>query len=184
MRGLPAIVSLLTAVVALERSGGGESPGFLMVDLAEEAGLTAVTVCGAPDKPSILDGTGPGLALLDFDDDGWLDIFLVNGGISDDPGPVHTPNRLYRNLGGERFEDVTERAGVGDRHFGHGVTAADLDGDFDTDLFLSNYGRNVLYRNRGDGTFEDVTTRAGVGDEGWGTGASLGDLQLDRLLNA
>ncbi|MGD8375770.1 MAG: CRTAC1 family protein [Acidobacteriota bacterium] len=157
--------------------------GFQLVDTAAAAGLDASMICGMPGKPSILDGTGPGIAVLDYDGDGWVDLLLRSAGTTYDPGPVHEPDRLYRNLGDGTFIDVTERAGVGDRHFASGVTAADVDGDGDEDLFLSNYGANVFYRNRGDGTFEDATAAAGLEDDGWGTGTALADTDRDGDLD-
>jgi enediyne biosynthesis protein E4 len=160
-----------------------KSPGFALIDIAEEAGLNAKTVCGRDGNPTILDGTGPGLALLDYDGDGRLDLYLVNGGTSYERGEVHVANVLYRNVGDGRFVDVTASAGVGDRRFGQGAVAADIDGDGDTDLYVTNYGRNTLYRNQGDGTFKDDTGRGGVGDDGWGTGAAFADVDRDGDLD-
>ena len=173
----------MALALALSLPAQAGPPGFSLVDVAAQSGVTAVTVCGAPDKPAILDGTGPGLAILDYDGDGLQDIYLVNGGVTYDLGAVHAANVLYRNRGGGRFEDVTARAGVGDRHFGHGANAADLDGDGDVDLFVTNYGRNTYYRNRGDGTFEDATEEAGLGDESWSTGAAFADADGDGDLD-
>src|SRR4029453_17190228 len=104
-----------------------------------------------------------GAAWLDFDGDGWLDLYLVQGhrhperaldgpGGPDEPGDV-----LYRNLGGEKFEDVTARSGTGDRGYGMGAAAADYDGDGRTDLYVTNYGRNPLSHKRGDGAFAGGT---------------------------
>jgi hypothetical protein len=157
--------------------------GFRLVDVGQQAGLTSPTVCGKEGNPSILDGTGPGLTLLDYDGDGRLDIYLVQGGTSYEKTPTHVANVLYRNLGGGRFEDVSSAAGVGDGHFGQGAVAADIDGDGHTDLFVTNYGRNTLYRNQGDGTFHDDTQRAGVGHNGWSTGAAFADVDRDGDLD-
>ncbi|MHC4102288.1 MAG: FG-GAP-like repeat-containing protein, partial [Planctomycetota bacterium] len=105
-----------------------------------------------------------GVGLLDYDGDGYLDLYLVQAGTLD-PSAGHPPgNKLYRNLGNWTFEDVTEAAGVGDTGYGSGCTCGDYDGDGDTDLYVTNLGPNVLYRNNGDGTFTDVTGAAGVGD--------------------
>jgi hypothetical protein len=171
------------ALAAAAAAAGPQGPGFSLADVAAEAGLRRPTVCGAPDKPSILDGTGPGVGIVDYDGDGWPDLLLRNGGVSYDPGPAHAGDVLYRNLGGWRFEDVTDRAGVRDRRFGHGVTGADVDGDGDTDLILTNYGRDSFYRNLNDGRFEDATEAAGLADDGWTTGAALADADADGDLD-
>ena len=110
-----------------------------------------------------------GSALFDADNDGKLDIYLVNGTLLP-VGTVKTgPNRLYRNLGGNRFQDVTPASGLGFAGFCHGVAVGDIDNDGDQDVFLCNYGPNMMYRNNGDGTFKDVSRQAGVGAAGWST---------------
>ena len=129
---------------------------------------------------------GTGAALFDYDEDGDLDLYLVNGaGLKDGAVIPVGPNRLYRNEGDWRFRDVTEMAGVGHLGFGVGAAASDFDNDGLVDLYLTNLGENVLYRNRGDGTFVDVTERAGVGHAGYGTSAAFldadGDADLESL---
>ncbi|MHC4305506.1 MAG: CRTAC1 family protein [Planctomycetota bacterium] len=120
-----------------------------------------------------------GVGLLDYDGDGYLDLYLVQAGTLD-PSAGHPPgNKLYRNLGNWTFEDVTEAAGVGDTGYGSGCTCGDYDGDGDTDLYVTNLGPNVLYRNNGDGTFTDVTGAAGVGDASWGTSCAFVDYDQD-----
>ncbi|HMO66498.1 MAG TPA: VCBS repeat-containing protein, partial [Verrucomicrobiota bacterium] len=125
-----------------------------------------------------------GVGLLDFDNDGLLDVFLVNGGFAD-PARTNPPgHRLYRNLGGWRFEDVTARAGVGaNAGYGMGVACGDYDGDGWTDLYVLNLRGNVLLRNRGDGAFEDVTARAGVAGEEWSSSAAFLDFDGDGHLD-
>ena len=127
---------------------------------------------------------GAGCAFLDFDNDGWMDIYLINSGPSD----FFTPNRelrnsLFRNNRDGTFTDVTETAGLEGRSFGMGVAAADFDGDGDTDLYLTAYGRNQLFQNLGDGTFEEIGDRAGVAAEGWFTDAVWFDYDNDSHLD-
>ena len=133
-----------------------------------------------------------GVAALDFNRDGLLDLYFVNGAALKDPmpdgaspdksSPVYW-NRLYRNEGGWGFTDVTELAGVQGAHYGQGVAAGDFDNDGWTDLFLANFGANSLYRNRGDGTFEDVSEAAGVAGGGWSAGAAFLDIDRDGHLD-
>jgi hypothetical protein len=127
---------------------------------------------------------GAGGAFFDFDNDGWLDIYLVNSGASD----FHTParplkNALYRNNRDGSFTDVTDKAGVAGGRFGMGAAAADYDGDGWQDLYVTNYGADILYRNRGDGTFVDVTQKANVAVEGWSTCAVWFDYDADGRLD-
>ena len=140
-------------------------------DVAERAGLTAPNVAGGDAaKKYILETTGNGVALFDYDNDGRVDIFLPNGGTSvgDTPGgaskgppaasAASAPSaHLYRNAGGLRFEDVTARAGLTQTGWGQGVCVGDYDNDGHRDLFVTYYGQSLLWRNRGDGTFADVT---------------------------
>jgi hypothetical protein len=109
---------------------------------------------------------GAGCAFLDFDNDGWMDIFLVNSGPSDFYSPTTSlKNALYRNNRDGSFTDVTDKAGLAGGRFGMGVAVADYDGDGWQDLYVTNYGPNVLYRNNGNGTFTDVTDKAGAGTQ-------------------
>jgi hypothetical protein len=156
------------------------------VDVAREAGLTTILYCGGTDKDHILESTGTGAAFIDYDEDGRLDIFLVNAwSLDEEPSRVRVRGRnaLYRNLGGGRFQDVTERAGVGGDQWGSGVCAGDYDNDGHVDLFVSSFGPSRLYRNRGDGTFEQVAERAGVAEAGWGAGAAFFDADGDGDLD-
>jgi enediyne biosynthesis protein E4 len=143
-----------------------------------------------PDKP-VIDGVLGGVALLDYDNDGRLDVFFTNGAripslVKDDP---RFWNRLYRNEGGGRFRDVTDRAGVRGEGYSMGASAADYDNDGWTDLYVTGVNRNVLYHNQGDGTFVDVTRRAGVeglgpnGKKLWSVGAAWLDFDNDGDLD-
>ena len=135
-------------------------------------------VAGTKEKRYIVETMGSGVALLDYDEDGDLDIYLVNAGTLEDAGQ---PNRLFRNEGDWKFTDVTDRAGVGDRGFGQGAAVADIDNDGDSDIYVTNYGANVLYRNNGDGTFSPTT--AGIEDPRWSTSAAFGDIDGDGFLD-
>jgi enediyne biosynthesis protein E4 len=143
-------------------------------------------------KKYLIETMGAGVALLDYDNDGKLDIFLVNGAPIPDPAPKGSVprktgpeywDRLYHQRGDGTFEDVTARAGLQGAGYGMGVAAGDYDNDGYQDLFVTAYGGNRLYRNKGDGTFEDVTGSAGVGGVGWSTSAAWVDLDADGLLD-
>lgn len=161
-------------------------PDPQFVEIAREAGITATLYCGGKDKDHLLESVGSGCALVDYDNDGWLDIYFVNGWALDEtPSAVHLKgkNVLYRNKGDGTFEDVTDRAGVGDDNWGIGVCAGDYDNDGLVDLYVTNFGPNVLYRNQGDGTFENVAAKAGVADAGWSEGAAFFDADGDGDLD-
>lgn len=148
------------------------------------SGIHWVHTNGMSDDRHLPETVGAGCAFLDFDGDGWLDIYLVNSGPSDFYAPDRElRNALYRNNGDGTFTDVTEASGVAGGQFGMGAAAADYDGDGDTDIFVTSYGRNLLYRNRGDGTFEEVGEEAGVGAHGWFTDAVWFDYDNDSQLD-
>lgn len=127
---------------------------------------------------------GAGCAFLDYDNDGWMDIYLVNSGPSDFFSPNRPlKNALYHNNHDGTFTDVTDKAGVAGGTFGMGVAAADYDGDGWVDLYITSYGRNILYHNNGNGTFTDVTDKAGVGAPGWSTCAVWFDYDNDGKLD-
>jgi len=127
---------------------------------------------------------GAGCAFLDYDNDGWMDIYLVNSGPSDFYSPpVRLSNALYHNNHDGTFTDVTTKAGVAGNTFGMGVAAADYDGDGFVDLYVTSYGRNILYHNNADGTFSDVTDKAGVAAPGWSTSAVWFDYDDDGKLD-
>lgn len=156
-------------------------------DKALSSGLnTPMVFGGVTEKKYILETTGSGVAFIDYDNDGWLDIFLVNGSTLDaaESGPKPT-NHLYRNLKNGKFEDVTAKAGVARSGWGQGVCAGDYDNDGATDLFITYWGNNVLYRNAGDGTFRDVTAavRLKQSRTRWGSGCAFFDYDRDGLLD-
>ncbi|MEZ5332181.1 MAG: CRTAC1 family protein [Thermoanaerobaculia bacterium] len=148
------------------------------VDRAAQAGLTAPTWCGRPEKPHILESGGTGLGLVDVDGDGDLDLYLVNGWrLEGSEVAERGRDLLYRNEGDGRFVEATDRAGLGQDGWGTGIAAGDVDGDGLVDLFVGNFGPDVLYRNRGDGTFERI--EPGPGLDGWTGGAVLFDADGD-----
>lgn len=156
-------------------------------DVAEAAGLTARNVTGgANDKKYILESTGAGVAIFDFDNDGLPDVFLVNGTTLDGKGAGEkSSSHLYRNLGGLRFEDVTAKSGLGRTGWGQGVCVGDYDNDGLRDLFVTYYGHSVLYHNEGGGVFRDVTAEAGLSSAAvrWDTGCTFVDTDLDGKLD-
>ena len=150
---------------------------------AIDAGLTFRHVNGATGKKHFIETMGPGCAFVDFDGDGRLDVYMVNGHALDDPSPVVAANAMYRNRGDGTFADVTGRSGAGDTGYGMGVAAGDYDNDGDTDLYLTNYGPNALYRNDSDRGFVNTTEKAGVGDDRWGVGCAFLDYDNDGSLD-
>jgi hypothetical protein len=155
-------------------------------DVAAEAGLTEVVLYGGIEhKAYIVETVGCGVAFLDFDNDGWLDIFLLSGKRIGLPASSST-NRLYKNNRDGTFSDVTKRAGLIHTGWASGVTIGDYNNDGWEDIFVTYYGQNVLYRNNGDGTFTDVTQQAGLGYEGvarWGSGCTFLDYDRDGHLD-
>jgi len=128
--------------------------------------------------------TGPGCAFLDYDNDGWVDIYLVNSGPCDFFQPSKPlRNALYHNNRDGTFTDVTAKAGVPGNAYGQGVAVGDYDGDGLPDIYVTQYPRSILYHNNGDGTFTDVTSRAGVAAPGWATSAVWFDYDNDGRLD-
>ncbi len=184
--------ALACALACASACGGGEPArpdapraGFRFTDVSASAGLTRVLHAGRPGKDHLLDSAGFGAAWIDYDRDGRIDIYVVNGWKLDDREIVERGrNALYRNRGDGTFEDVTDAAGVdGAGRWCSGVAVADVDDDGLPDLFVTAFGANLLYRNRGDGTFEEVAADLGVAAPGWNTGAAFFDADGDRDLD-
>src|SRR6266852_6041006 len=155
------------------------------VDVAEQAGLRSPIIYGGVDhKQYIIETVGCGVAFIDYDNDGWLDIFLLSG-TRLEGAPDGCTNRLYKNNRDGTFSDVTEKAGLQRTGWAFGVTVGDYNNDGFEDLFLTYWGENVLYRNNGDGTFTDVTKESGLLHEGsrFATGCTWVDYDRDGKLD-
>jgi len=158
-------------------------PAF--TDVAATAGIRFQQTSGGAAKDYILEAQGAGVAWLDFNNDGWMDLYLVNGGRWEDfaSGRRSVRNALFQNKGDGTFSDVTAKAGVAGQHWGMGAVAGDIDNDGWVDLYVCNFGPNALYRNQGDGTFADITEKAGVGDPRWSSSAAFLDYDADGWLD-
>ena len=177
------------ALLLVPALGSGSNLAF--EEVAREAGVSFRHDASKSDEKYLIEAMGAGVAVLDYDGDGLLDIFFVNGadlssvagaGIADKTPPRFW-NRLYRNLGDWQFEDLTEKAGVAGSGYGMGVAVADYDGDGDQDLFVSNVGPDELYQNQGNGTFLEVGAESGVEGAGWSSGAAFLDFDQDGRLD-
>jgi hypothetical protein len=166
MRQVFALALAATLLIPQFDLWGGEAARIQFENRQKESGVKFVLDNGTlPDKPMI-DGIPGGVALLDYDNDGYLDIFFTNGarlpGLEKESPGFY--NRLYHNNHDGTFTDVTDRAGLRGEGYSIGAAAADYDNDGWTDLYVAGFNRNILYHNNGDGTFTDVTTKAGVAD--------------------
>jgi hypothetical protein len=191
--GLSAGIALgvllpFSLVLALDNpQNTATKPLAYFTDIAKRAGLTMTnTFGGVTTKKYIIETTGTGVAIFDYDNDGWPDIFIVNGTKLDVlPAGEAPSNHLYRNNHDGTFTDVTAKAGLVHSGWGQGVCVGDYDNDGFEDLYVTYYGKNVLYRNNGDGTFTDVSEKAGVAGSGkaWGTGCAFVDYDRDGHLD-
>lgn len=175
---------LWVLAVSLASEGPSQSP-VVFQEVLSKTGIDFRHTSGASEEKYLIETMGAGCGLIDYDQDGWLDIYFVNGG---ETRAFHSKksirNALYRNRGNGAFEDVTEKAGVpGNGAYGMGVAVGDFDNDGDSDLYITNFGPNQLYRNNGDATFTDVTAKAGVGDPLWGASAAWFDFDNDGWLD-
>src|SRR6266700_310124 len=175
-----------SAVVDHPQSTNGR-PIAHFVDVAQKAGLSAPVIFGGETtKKYIIETTGTGVAIFDYDNDGWPDIFVVNGTTLDGfPKGKAPTSHLYRNNHDGTFTDVTAKAGLTHTGWGQGVCVGDYDNDGWEDLYVTYYGKNVLYHNNGDGTFTDVSEKAKVAGNGkaWGTGCAFVDYDRDGKLD-
>jgi hypothetical protein len=163
---------------------GAEAPLVQFADVTREAGVTFQHVNGASAAKHLIETMGSGGLFFDYDSDGWIDLFLVDGGsLADATVARRARHRLYRNRGNGTFEDVSDRSGIQHRDYGMGACAGDYDGDGRADLYITSFGPNVLYRNRGDGTFTDATRTARVGAPLWSASCAFADLDRDGDLD-
>ena len=162
---------------------GPASTDFRFVDRAQQMGINFQYENAADDSTAgarIFETTGGGVGVIDYDVDGWPDIYLTQGGRDPVTRALDEPmDRLFRNQAAERFDDVTLLAGLGDRDFSQGVTVGDFDNDGFPDLYVANLGQNRLYLNHGDGTFEEITVKAGISESLWTTSCLMADLNGD-----
>ena len=190
--GFTLIVVLFLSSFALAQVPATELVAGNFVEVTAAAGVQFLHHAPHTSRKYLIETMGSGAALFDYDNDGLLDIFLVNGAPFADPTPKGTIpqkagpqdwNRLYHQKPNGTFEDVTEKAGLQGVGYGMGVAAGDYDNDGREDLYVTAYGGNKLYHNNGDGTFTDVTQKAGVGGSGWSTSAAWVDLDGDGFLD-
>ncbi len=160
-----------------------EPSPFRFTDVREQSGVDFIHVSGNDERKLYPTGFGSGAAIFDYDGDGRLDLYFATC----TPFPLDTgrtrPNKLYRNLGGGKFQDVTKASGLGFAGFCHGIIAGDIDNDGDADVFLCNYGANALFLNNGDGTFRDISHSAGIDKPNWSSGGAMLDYDNDGDLD-
>ena len=184
---LLAAIVLIPAGAPLQPASSRASTSVHFIDIAEKAGITAKNASGDPaHKKFLVEMNGSGIAFFDYNNDGYPDLFMVNGTRFDERQHGTAPtNHLYRNNGNGTFTDVTEKAGLAASGWGQGVCAGDYDNDGWDDLFVTYYGRNRLYHNNGDGTFREVASVAGVtGETGlWHSGCAFIDYDRDGKLD-
>ena len=173
----PALISSLSASSSISPNAFQEVP-------PAKSGINWVHTAGKSPQKYLPETSGAGCAFLDYDNDGWMDIYLVNSGPSEFYNPPRPlGNALYHNNRDGTFTDVTEKAGVAGGGYGMGCAVGDYDGDGFSDLYVTQVGRSILYRNNGDGTFTDVTAKAGVAAPGWNSSAVWFDYDNDGRLD-
>jgi len=184
-----SIAAVIPCMLRGEQAPGPALPTY--VDIASRAGVKFRCETSRTSQKYLIETMVGGVAMFDYDGDGRMDLYFVNGaalqesmdGREPDKSDPRFWNRLYRNNGDGTFTDVTDKAGVRGHSYGQGVAIGDYDNDGHEDIYVTNYGRNILYHNNGDGTFTDVTEKAGVGGGGWSAAACFVDYDRDGLLD-
>jgi hypothetical protein len=172
-----SLACLWIAVASAQRSVTFEN-------VASTIGVAVTNTNGASPDKYLVETMGSGGLFFDYDSDGWIDLFLVDGGsVADTVVNTRARHRLFRNLGNGTFKDMTESSGIRHRDYGMGACAGDVDNDGRTDLYITNYGPNALYRNAGKGMFTDVTRASGAGLGGWSTSCAFLDVDVDGDLD-
>jgi hypothetical protein len=174
-------LSVIPTTVVLSKQTA--SSPFRFAEIANEAGIAFVHFSGMTTEKHFPTANGSGVALFDYDGDGSLDIYFATCTLLPLGTGQKGPNRLYKNLGGNHFKDMTEASGLGYRGFCHGIITGDIDNDGDQDVFLCNYGSNALYLNNGNGTFKDISTAAGIDAPNWSSGGAMLDYDNDGYLD-
>jgi enediyne biosynthesis protein E4 len=187
---------LLLLLLASSGFLNAQTPKVTFTDVTRQAGIDFRYTIGDDSYVNIIESSGSGITVFDYNNDGFMDIYLMNGtwleGISDDDGKKYkdTPDRLYRNNGNGTFTDVSASAGLDDRNWSMAAGAIDFDNDGDQDLYLLNYGPNRFFRNNGDGTFTDITSSTGLrgpeklnGFTKWSIGVAFLDYNRDNLID-
>ena len=182
--GLLASVPVLSGDAAQRKNQADPRP-IRFDEVAGDAGVDFRLRSGTPAKAYLIEVMAGGVAFTDFDDDGWVDLYFVNGSSLNEErrGERQEPNRLYRNRGDGTFLDVTAQAGVGGLHWGMGACAGDVNNDGREDLYVTNAGPNLLYLNEGDGTFRDTSEASGTNDPTWSSSCAFADYDGDGDLD-
>jgi hypothetical protein len=174
-------LSVIPTTVVLSKQP--TSSPFRFAEIAKEAGIDFVHFSGMTGEKHFPTANGSGAAIFDYDNDGLLDIYFATCTLLPLGTGQKGPNRLYKNLGGSRFKDVTEASGLGFRGFCHGIIVGDIDNDGDQDVFLCNYGSNALFLNNGDGTYKDISKAAGIDAPNWSSSGAMLDYDNDGYLD-
>jgi hypothetical protein len=196
-RALLFIMSLSITMTVISFQSSAQKKSIIFTDVTTRAGIDFKYTFGDYSYKNILESSGSGITVFDFNNDGLMDLYMMNGtyveGVSDPEGKKfrNTPNKLYKNNGNGTFTEVSDKAGVNDTHWSMAAGAIDYDNDGDQDLYLLNYGPNVFYRNNGNGTFTDITSSTGLkgpeklnGFTKWSIGVSFWDYNRDGRLDA
>jgi hypothetical protein len=184
-------------MICIPAALSAQKKGVMFTDITRQAGIDFRYTIGDYSYVNILESSGSGITVFDYNNDQLMDLYMMNGtyleGISDPEGKVfkNTPDKLYKNNGNGTFSEVSEAAGVDDHNWSMAAGAIDYDNDGDQDLYLLNYGPNVFYRNNGNGTFSDITASLGLagpdklnGFTKWSIGVSFWDYNNDGRLDA